>query len=254
MGPLRGSDGGCEGRPHVRGLYASRSRRDYSFEGARVPATITHAPHAAQTRQAALEQAAGKGALNIVRFLLNSAPASTQQIDRCLPLAFPSMAKAREPDLGGPLVAAAASGHDLVALDLLGRGAPVNSINDSGNSALMAACRGSHASTVRLLVARGADVSYVSPTGASAFVFAVMGDQDSHFAALPFACLEIAMVLAYVGADIYTCNAVPRITRHPTALTCACSGCRRARAWCSEPWASPAVACCSTSAASTSGG
>src|SRR5690242_11155683 len=76
-------------------------------------------------------------------------------------------------DLGKALLDAASQGRATVVEDLLGKGAPLESKDKTGRTALMLAAQRGHVETVRLLLAKGADPAVRDQTGATAWVLAV---------------------------------------------------------------------------------
>jgi hypothetical protein len=75
-------------------------------------------------------------------------------------------------DAGKQLLEAAAQGRDSNVQDLLGKGAPLESKDKNGRTALMLASQRGHVATVRILLDRGADPYARDEGGATAWVLA----------------------------------------------------------------------------------
>jgi hypothetical protein len=88
-------------------------------------------------------------------------------------------------DLGPELLAAAKKGQTPEVAALLTRGAPVDSADKDGRTALMLAAQRGHADTVKLLLTRGAKPDARDRDGWSAYALAVAGGRDAVVKVLP---------------------------------------------------------------------
>ena len=76
-------------------------------------------------------------------------------------------------DWGKELLDAAAQGHTANVQELIGKGAPLESTDKNGRTALMLAAQHGHAATVRVLLEKGANATARDQTGATAWVLAM---------------------------------------------------------------------------------
>jgi len=108
-------------------------------------------------------------------------------------------------DLGPDLLAAAKKGQTTEVAALLTRGAPVDSADKDGRTALMMAAQRGHAETVKLLLARGAKPDARDHEGWTAYALAAVGGRDAVVKVLPpQEPIALGIDVTWVPENLYT--------------------------------------------------
>jgi hypothetical protein len=130
-------------------------------------------------------------------------------------------------DAGAELLAAAAQGRTDRVQALMGQGAPLETRDKEGRTALMLAAQHGHAATVRVLLEKGADATARDERGATAWVLAMFspagarGGIDEVVKTLPQPLRpRLALEASWSVADLYSsCSMRPeQLTRHVNQL------------------------------------
>jgi hypothetical protein len=108
-------------------------------------------------------------------------------------------------DLGPDLLAAARKGQTEQVAALLARGAPIESADKDGRTALMIAAQHGHAGTVKLLLDRGAKVDARDRQGWTAYALALTGGRDEVVKLFPRSePVRASLEVTWVPDNIYS--------------------------------------------------
>jgi hypothetical protein len=141
----------------------------------------------------------------------------------CLMAPYPADAA----DAGKDLLAAASQGRADTVTTLLGKGAPIETTDKSGRTALMLAAQHGHAAAVRVLLAKGANAAARDAHGATAWVLATFspagpsGGIDEVLTILPRPSRpRLAVEAGWSEANLYSsCSMRPgQLTEHVNQL------------------------------------
>ncbi len=116
----------------------------------------------------------------------------------------------RAADLGPELLSAAKKGQTKQVAELLAKGAPIESVDKDGRTALMIAAQRGHGDTVKLLLDRGADAGARDREGWTAYALALIGGRDDAVKAFPpHDPLRVALTVSWARDNLYTSCFLP---------------------------------------------